>query len=56
MIPYTTITNSGLIKCIKCDIDIEEVGLKENVLVGLVKNLKMEGIDCILNTNLMGEK
>lgn len=54
LIPCTTISDNNLIKCIKVDkIDIKNVGVKEKVLVGLVKNLKMEGIDCILNTNLM---
>ena len=57
LIPCTTISDNSLIKCIKVDmIDIKDVGIKKNVLVGLVKNLKMEGIDCILNTNLMDKK
>ena len=57
LIPYTTIKENGLIKCIKVDkIEISDVGTKENVLVGFIKNLKMEGIDCILNTTIMEGK
>ena len=55
-VPCKTITDEGVIKCIKVDkIDIKDVGVRENVLVGFVKNLKMEGIDCIINSILMEE-
>lgn len=47
-IPYQTIEGEGLIKCIKTNIEIDKQ-FKKNILVGLVKNIKMEGIDCILN-------
>lgn len=56
LIPYTTIKDKGVLKCIKVDkIEISDVGIKEKVLIGLIKNLKMEGIDCILNTAIMEE-
>ena len=43
-------------KCIRIDkIDIKGVGVKENVLLGLIQNLNMEGIDCILNPILVEE-
>lgn len=57
LVPCTTISDNSLLKCIKVDmIEIKDVGTKKNVLVGLVKNLKMEGIDCILNTDLVEKK
>ena len=46
-IPFQTIEGNSVIKCIKVDMEINNK-LKKNVLAGL-KNIKMEGIDCILN-------
>ena len=55
LVPCTTINNNNLIKCFKVDkIEIDNY-IKKNVLVGIVENLNMEGIDCILNNNLMGK-
>lgn len=53
-IPYQTINSEGLIKCIKTNIEIDKE-IKKNILVGLTKNLKMEGIDCILNQSVMNK-
>ncbi len=53
-IPYKTIDGEGLIKCIKTNIEIDK-HYKKNILVGLVKNIKMEGIDCILNQSVVNE-
>jgi len=56
LIPFTTISEKGLIKCIKVDkVYIKGVGIKKNVLVCLMKNLNMEGIDCILNQSIIEE-
>lgn len=52
-IPYKTIDNTGLLKCIKVDkIAINGV-FKYKVIVGLLDNIKMDGIDCLLNKKLM---
>ena len=53
-IPYKTITNNGLIKCIKVD-KIEINGMfKYKVIVGLLdEKIKIDGIDCLLNKKLL---
>ena len=53
-IPYKTITNNGLIKCIKVD-KIEINGIfKYKVIVGLLdEKIKIDGIDCLLNKKLL---
>lgn len=53
---YETIDNRSLIKCILIDkIMINGIGMKEDVIVGISKNkIKIEGIDCILHTDLLG--
>ena len=57
IIPCTTINGNSTIKCIKVKkIEIKDVGTFNNVLVGMSKNLNMEGIDCILNQLLMEGK
>ncbi len=53
-IPYKTIEGEGLIKCIKTNIEIDKK-YKKNILVGIVKNIKMEGIDCILNQSVVSK-
>lgn len=51
-IPYKTINGKGVIKCVKTNIEIDK-HYKKNILVGLVDNIKMEGIDCILNQSMV---
>lgn len=53
-IPYKTITNSGLIKCIKVD-KVEINGeIKSKVLIGLLdEKIKIDGIDCLLNKKIL---
>lgn len=53
-IPYKTITNNGLIKCIKAD-KIEINGLfKYKVIVGLLdEKIKIDGVDCLLNKKIL---
>ena len=54
LIPYTTISGNDFMKCIKIKkLDIKDIGVFKNVIVGLSKNLNMEGIDCILNQSLL---
>ena len=55
LVPVNTISESSMLKVIKVKkIDIKGIGIKQNVLVGLAdKKIKMEGIDCILNSKLL---
>lgn len=55
LIPYNAVNEIGLLKCIKADkIDIKGIGIKENVLVGIMNNkIKIDGVDCILHQALM---
>ena len=54
LVPYYTLNNNGLLECIKPDkIYIENIGYKKKFLIGLSKQIKIEGIDCILNEKLL---
>ena len=55
-IPYKSVNNSGLIKCIKVD-KIEINGkVKKKVIVGMLEEkIKIDGIDCLLNKKLLEE-
>jgi stage II sporulation protein GA (sporulation sigma-E factor processing peptidase) len=55
LVPYETIDNHGLLKCIMVDkVYIVGVGEKHNVLVGISKEkIKIEGINCILHSKLL---
>lgn len=45
-----------MLKCIKIDeLEINNKSIKKTVMLGLIKNINMEGIDCILNPILMEE-
>ncbi len=57
LVPYDTINNHGLLKCIIPDqIYIDKVGIKTNFLVGISEEeIKIDGVDCILHTKLMEE-
>lgn len=53
-IPYETISGPSMLKCIKVDeVNIEGYGRKKNVLLGLVNHISMDGIDVILNQNIL---
>ena len=55
-IPYNTISENGILKCIKPqEIKINNKTIHKKVKIGLVKNIKMEGIECILNQKIMEE-
>lgn len=58
LVPYESVTGSGLLKCIKPDkIYVENFGIINNTLIGITdEKLKRNGIDCILNYLLMEEK
>lgn len=53
-IPYKSVNNNGLIKCVKAD-KIEINGkFKYKVIVGLLdEKIKIDGIDCLLNKKLL---
>ncbi|MDD4547971.1 MAG: sigma-E processing peptidase SpoIIGA [Bacilli bacterium] len=55
LIPYHTVSNNGLIKCvIPYQIVIKGVGIKKKFLVGIVdEDFKIEGINCILHNQLL---
>lgn len=53
-VPYNTVNNHSLLECIIPDkITIEKVGEKNKLLIGLVDEINIEGIDCILNEKLL---
>ena len=54
-VPCHTISGSSIIKCIIPD-EFKIDGINKKVLLGLSKNIKIDGIDCILNPILLEEK
>lgn len=57
IVPYDSLNNHGLLKCIVPDkVYIDKIGIKNNFLVGISEEeIKIDGIDCILNSKLMEE-
>lgn len=57
LVPYVTVNHNGLLKCISINkINIHGIGERTNLLVGIMEDkIKMDGINCILNTNVMEE-
>ena len=55
LVPYDTINNHGLLKCVIPDkIFIQGLGFRNDFLVGVSnEKIKMDGIDCILNSKLL---
>jgi len=55
LVPYDTLNNHGLLKCIIPDkIYIDNVGIKTNLLIGISEDeINIEGVDCILHSSLM---
>lgn len=54
LVPYNTISSHDLLKCIKPDkVYIESVGIRKRLLIGLTNKINIDGVDCILNENLM---
>lgn len=54
-VSYDAVGHTGLLKCIRVPkMEIEGIGMKENVLVGIMREeIKMDGVDCILNIKLL---
>lgn len=55
LVPYDSLNNHGLLKCIIPDkIYIDNVGIKTNFLIGISEDtINIEGVDCILHSSLM---
>ena len=54
LVPYNTVNNSDLLKCIvPKKIYIHNIGYRNNFLVGLMDEVNIEGVDCILNQKLL---
>lgn len=58
LVPYDAINHHGLLKCVVPDkIFIQGIGFRTNFLVGLsYEEIKMDGVDCILNQRLLERK
>ncbi|MGI6329993.1 MAG: sigma-E processing peptidase SpoIIGA [Bacilli bacterium] len=55
LVPYDTLNNHSLLKCIIPEkIEIVGVGIRKKVLIGISeKNINLDGIDCILHAKLL---
>jgi len=54
LVPYNTVNNSDLLKCIvPKKIYIHSIGYRTNFLIGLMDEVNIEGVDCILNQQLL---
>lgn len=54
LVPYNTVNNSDLLKCIiPKKIYIHDIGYKTNFIIGLMDEVNIEGVDCILNSKLL---
>ena len=55
LVPYDTLNNHGLLKCIIPDkIYIDNIGIKNNFLIGISEEkINIDGVDCILHSSLM---
>ena len=55
LVPYDTLNNHGLLRCIIPDkIYIDNIGYKYNYLIGISnEEIKIDGIDCILHSKLL---
>ena len=54
LVPYNTVNNNDLLKCIiPKKIYIHNIGYRKNFLIGLVNEINIEGVDCILNQQLL---
>lgn len=54
LVPYNTVNTNDLLKCIiPKKIYIENIGYKTNFLIGLMDEITIDGVDCILNQKLL---
>ena len=57
LIPYTTLNNKGMLKCIiPKEVYINNILIKKKIIVGIQNNeVSMDGVNCILHKNMIGE-
>jgi hypothetical protein len=55
LIPYTSITKTGLLECVLVkEIYVENIGAINNVLIGFIsEKIKIVGVDCLLQNKLL---
>ena len=54
LVPYNTVNNNDLLKCIIPEkIYIYNIGYRKNFMIGLMDEVNIEGVDCILNPKLL---
>lgn len=58
IVPFSTASGTSMIRCIKIDsIYIKKIGKKKKFYIGLLdENIKIDGIDCILNLRVLEGK
>ena len=54
LVPYKTISNEGILKCIIAEkLDIKGIGIYKDVLIGLSDgDIRIDGVDMILNSRI----
>lgn len=54
LVPYNTVNSRDLLNCIVPNkIYIHNIGYRKNFLIGLIDEINIEGVDCILNQKLL---
>ena len=54
LVPYNTVNTNDLLKCIiPKKIFIHNIGYKKNFLIGLMDEINIDGVECILNPKLI---
>ena len=54
LIPYNTIDNHGLLECFSPrKIYIYNVGYRKRLLIGIINEISIDGVDCIMNSKLL---
>lgn len=54
LVPYSSVNNHNLLECIKVkNIKINDKKVKKDCLIGLMDNVNIDGIDCILNERVI---
>lgn len=54
LVPYNTVNNNDLLRCITLPkIHIHNIGYRTNFLIGLIDDINIDGVECILNSKLL---
>ena len=58
LVPYQSSSNLSTLKCFKVNqIEIEKIGIKKNIVIGIMnKEICIDGVDCLLNNRLWEEE